>query len=315
MSRSVFITGGTGFFGVHAAVYYAAQGWTVYLGTRFPARYSCSPLVDLVHRFPLEDLEGMLQVLRELRPTFLIHAAGYTEPLRAEREQVRAWEINVQGTRNVFAVCATLSIPFVFLSTDLVFDGERKWYAETDEPRPVIWYGKTKLQAEKVLLQQHLFHQWVILRSSLLFGFSLPWKLGFPGFAIEKLRNREPAQLFKDQYRTPLYAFDLARAVLAILEKNLWCQIFHAGGPERINRVDFVHRFCHIAQIPTDSLNACRMKDVPEYTTRVRDVSLDSSKLCESTGWKQTPLDEAFRQMCTMPPLLQQLQQHTASMG
>jgi hypothetical protein len=44
-------------------------------------------------------------------------------------------------------------------------------------------------------------------------------------------------------------------------------------------------------------IEAVRMDAAPHYTTRVPDVSLDSSLLTALTGWSPTPLKEAFAQM------------------
>ena len=40
-----------------------------------------------------------------------------------------------------------------FFSTDYVFDGKNPPYGHTDEPNPLNFYGKSKLDGEKVVLQ------------------------------------------------------------------------------------------------------------------------------------------------------------------
>ena len=71
--------------------------------------------------------------------------------------------VNVDGTRNVVA----LGVPVVYYSTDYVFDGsKREPYVESDEPRPLSVYGRTKLEGEREVREG-----WIV-RSSWLFGWT-----------------------------------------------------------------------------------------------------------------------------------------------
>jgi dTDP-4-dehydrorhamnose reductase len=116
-----------------------------------------------------------------------------------------------------------------------------------------------------------------------------------------------------------VYIPDIARAICRfvenIVENNLFCgkvrgkhqgavektkyfgQIFHCGGAERLNRVEFVERCCAVLGVETAKMLAKRMEDVPNYTTRVGDVSLDSTTLKSALHWEQTPLEKAFMEM------------------
>jgi dTDP-4-dehydrorhamnose reductase len=74
-------------------------------------------------------------------------------------------------------------------------------------------------------------------------------------------------------------------------------EIYHCGGAERIDRVRFIERCCAVLGVESAQILAKRMDEVPNYTTRVSDVSLNSTKLLRAVDWAQTPLEIAFLQM------------------
>ena len=295
--KTVLITGGSGFFGWNATRFFRDRGYAVIACSPEPERYSRYFSEVPFCRADVLDARAVVDVVMQHRPDYIVHAAAHATPSSCERNPVRAQEINVIGTGNVFGAATALRVPFVFLSTDLVFNGEKGMYVETDVAMPRTVYGETKLQAERMLQNQTIFRDWVIVRSSLMFGNGTPWTNGFPQFAERALRNGEIVQLFLDQYRTPVYVDDVARAVDLLVERKKFGEIFHCGGPERLNRVEFVRRYCRFMDIPQDNIREITMDDLPEYPTRVRDVSLSSEKLRQALHWRQTPIDEAFAEM------------------
>ena len=54
--------------------------------------------------------------------------------------------MNFELTRFLAGLAAEIS--FIFFLTDLVFDGRKGDYTETDAPNPLNLYGETKLAAE-----------------------------------------------------------------------------------------------------------------------------------------------------------------------
>ena len=80
------------------------------------------------------------------RPALVLHAAAWTDVDGAESDEAAALESNVDGTRRM----AELGAPIVYFSSDYVFDGtKREPYVESDEPRPLSVYGRTKLLGER----------------------------------------------------------------------------------------------------------------------------------------------------------------------
>lgn len=331
-SPTILITGGSGFFGSNAAQILRLQGYNVICTSSEPSKYAAYSEFALhsLRALNITDTASVQACVEAMQPTAIVHAAAFSAPLACEREPERAHAVNAGGTRNVLHAAQMLDVPVIFLSTDLVFNGDRDTlrdgaYTEADTPNARIVYGKSKIAAERVL-QEHSFGKWIILRTSLMFGGRVAWASGFPQFAIDQLQSGNKSTLFLDQYRTSVYIPDIARAICSfvenIVENNLFCgkvrgkraevlekpthfgqtffgQIFHCGGSERLNRVEFVERCCAILGVETAQILAKCMEEVPDYTTRVRDVSLDSSALKKAFAWEQTPLEKAFTEMKT----------------
>lgn len=299
----ILITGGMGFFGSNAAARFLQHRITPILSSSAPEHYPEQQRSAIAH-INILDRASIETCLRQHLPDAILHAAAFSAPLACEKEPDTAYSVNVVGTQNVMALAADYGIPFVFTSTDLVFNGEKNvlrdgYYSEADEPDAHIVYGKTKIVAERSI-QDQSFGRWIILRTALMFGRRVAWANGFPQFAVDLLKSGKPTTLFTDQFRTPAYIPDIAEVIVHLLRAQRFGEIYHCGGIERINRTDFVQRYCTVAGVETSGIIACTMDDVPNYTTRVRDVSLNSEKLRHSLAqfsWQMTPYEKAFQEM------------------
>jgi dTDP-4-dehydrorhamnose reductase len=96
---------------------------------------------------------------KKYAPKLVVHAAAYTNVLKAETDREACWRVNVEGTRNIICAALKNDIPVVHISTDYVFWGDTGNYSEGDTPGPVRnYYSLTKLAAEQfpVLLKEFL---------------------------------------------------------------------------------------------------------------------------------------------------------------
>ncbi|HEX7625881.1 MAG TPA: sugar nucleotide-binding protein, partial [Gaiellaceae bacterium] len=77
-----------------------------------------------------------------LEAELVLHAAAWTDVDGAEDDPQSAAAVNVGGVQHV----AALGAPLVVWSSDYVFDGSKhEPYVESDAPRPLGAYGRTKL--------------------------------------------------------------------------------------------------------------------------------------------------------------------------
>jgi dTDP-4-dehydrorhamnose reductase len=142
----------------------------------------------------------------------VLHAGAWTDVDGAEADEAGAFAVNEGGTRNVVA----LGAPVVYYSTDYVFDGAKASpYVESDEPRPLSAYGRSKLAGERVVEDG-----WIV-RSSWLFGST---GHNFVRTMLRLGRERDEVAVVDDQRGSPTYVGHLAEATKRVLElpRGVW---------------------------------------------------------------------------------------------
>ena len=189
------------------------------------------------------DVTQPLSVETEL----VLHAAAWTDVDGAEADPAGAELVNVVGTRNV----AALGVPVVYFSTDYVFDGtKREPYVESDEPRPLSVYGRTKLEGEREVREG-----WIV-RSSWLFGWT---GTNFVRTMLRLGSERDEVSVVADQLGSPTYVGHLAEATGELLE--LPGGIWHVAAEGECTWAEFARAIfeeagldCRVREITTEEL-------------------------------------------------------------
>jgi dTDP-4-dehydrorhamnose reductase len=212
--------------------------------------------------------------LREIRPDALIHTAAESSPNFCQSNPAASRKINVEATVNLASLCADLNIPFVFTSSDLVFDGLNPPYRENDRVCPVNIYGEQKAEAERAVLEK--YPGALVCRMALMFGDAGPGAASFIQPLITDLQRGRQVNLFVDEYRTPVSAVNAAQAILLALFRAKG--ILHIGGMERISRFHFGELLRDVLGAHHASLFPCGRQSVTMPAARPADVSMDITK-------------------------------------
>jgi dTDP-4-dehydrorhamnose reductase len=222
----------------------------------------------------LTDTERVRAAFRRAAPTVVIHAGAVAGVGECYRNPERAYQVNTQGTVLLADLAREAGARMLFLSTDLVFDGEKGSYREDDLPAPLSVYGRTKAAAEQAV---RAVPHGLVLRVSLLFGPSI---VGHPYFFDEQvaaLREGRRLTLFQDEWRTPFSLASAARAVRMLVQSD-FAGILHLGGPERMSRLEMGQRLAGYLGVETSTLVAVSRSNVPAAEPRPCDTSLDCSR-------------------------------------
>lgn len=178
----------------------------------------------------LTDRAAVAARFRADAPTAIIHSAALSRSPACQADPALARELNVEVTRRLAELAA--DIPFVLLSTDLVFDGRQGNYAEDDAVGPLSVYAETKVAAETVA-RAHPRH--LIIRTSLNYGTSPTGDRSFAEELANAWRAGRTTPLFDDEYRNPIAAVETARAIWGLLKQGA-SGTFHVAGRERLSR-------------------------------------------------------------------------------
>ena len=164
-------------------------------------------------------------------------------------------------------------IPFIFFSTDLVFDGNKGNYVEQDLPRPLSVYAQTKASAED-LVRRHPQH--IIVRISLTGGRSPSGNRGFNEEMKNAWRAGKTLNLFTDEFRCPASADVIARAVWELVSQGAR-GTFHLCGAERLSRFEIGQILASKHPLLTPKINAAS-RSTYQGPTRPPDTSMNCAK-------------------------------------
>jgi dTDP-4-dehydrorhamnose reductase len=141
-----------------------------------------------------------------------------------------ARKLNIEVTACLAELAA--DIPFIFLSSDLVFDGRQGNYEESAPPNPLSVYAETKVAAEQVVLANP---RHTAVRISLNGGTSPTGDRGFNEEMRCAWKSGKTLKLFTDEFRCPMPAVVTARAIWELAGQNK-PGLYHLCGNERLSR-------------------------------------------------------------------------------
>jgi dTDP-4-dehydrorhamnose reductase len=217
-------------------------------------------------------------------PDVVLHAGAVARVADCHRDHAAAHRVNVEGTAVLARLAAPTGARLVYVSTDLVFDGERAPYRESDPVCPLSVYARTKADAEAVVLATP---RAVVARVSLLFGPSLCGRPTFFDEQVTALCAGRPITLFRDEWRTPLHLATAANALLELAWSDC-TGLLHVGGPERLSRLEMGMRLAASLGADASRIIAVGRNDVPAAEPRPCDTALDSSRwrsLFPASAW------------------------------
>ncbi|MBA2485965.1 MAG: SDR family oxidoreductase [Nitrospira sp.] len=218
MKPIALITGASGLIG----------GYLIRSAPRWAPRWEVRGLTraeaDLTDGSHVQALWG------QWHPSLVIHCAALSRTSVCERDPAQARRVNVDATKRLADLAH--DIPFVFLSSDQVFDGLKGNYLEADEIHPLNVYGRTKAEAEQVV-RQNPAHS--VIRVALTAGTSPTHDRSFVEDMLRTVAQGTRLTLFTDEFRCPIPAGALVRALWEFVD----CKqpgLYHLGGRERLSR-------------------------------------------------------------------------------
>ena len=283
----LLVTGASGFLG-NKIVELAKNDYTI-----IPI-HNTKPLHSNSLKLDITDAIEVLNLLDKLKPDAVVHTASETNVDKCETEKEHAWKINVEGTRNIAEACQKVNAKLVYISTDYVFDGEKGLYNEEDKPNPVNYYGLTKLEGEKQVIEH--CKNYAILRTSVLYGWH-PWKQNFATWIINKLKQQQEITVVEDHYNTPTLADNLAEMAVEVAEKDLR-GLYHASGRERISRYEFAKQIAKTFNLNADLIKPVKMSQLTAWIAkRPKDSSLNTGKIQKQLKTKPLNITEGLNKM------------------
>lgn len=224
---------------------------------------------------------GVTDTIRRIGPDVILHAAAMTNVNLCEIRPELAWKINVAGTRAVSSAAKITDARMIFISTDYVFDGNKKEpYREEDETNPLNVYGRTKVEGEEIVRK---LDKSLIVRTSWLYGGA---GRNFVSTMLNLAQKQSEVRVVTDQVGAPTSYPDLSEALAHVVEKNVegvlhitnsgccsWFEFAKAVFEEKNIKVDVIpvssEEFKRAATRPSNSrFSSARFEGTTGYVMR-----------------------------------------------
>lgn len=236
---------------------------------------------------PIHHFELVRNFFEATKPDCCINCAAYTAVDIAESEKDLAFQVNGEAVGVLAAVCKKFDTKFIHISTDYVFDGTATVpYTETSATNPVNLYGASKLEGEKQAL--HYNPGCIIIRTSWVYS---SYGKNFVKTILRLMGERNEVKVVDDQFGSPTYAADLAKAILDIIP-NYKPGIYHYSNDGVISWYDFAlaikeisNSKCEVIAIPTTEYPTPAKR--PHYSVFNKEKIIQTFQL-EIPDWKES---------------------------
>ena len=280
--RRILVLGASGFIGQHLLAYIGPDRA---LGTYFK-----NPVDNAVY-FDVLSMD-LLEVVDD--PSIFSSAVvllGATKPDYCVLNPTNSQALNVDALKTSLIRLHEWNIKPIFTSSEMVFDGEKGNYIETDVARSVLKYGQQKLEVEQYIRDN--FDKYVILRLATVLGHTKGDGTLLSNW-MESIKHGEISLCATDFINTPVSINDVVKSVVGLIDKGS-TGTFHVASTTPISRLGLYQTL--IKSIPVgkiaDGANSqeCSIHDFDLPERRPNDVSMNPNKLIDELGITMTSIE------------------------
>lgn len=220
--------------------------------------------------------------ISKISPDVIVLTAAMTDVDQCEINKKLATKINTNGPENVITACKKIHSKLIFLSTDFIFDGTKEDGPNKEDniPNPISHYGKTKYDAEKLILSANI--DYLICRTAVLYGWNKD-KLNFITWILEKLRENKEISIVTNQINSPTYSKNLAEIVIQLIDDEAK-GIYHTAGDGALSRYEMAIKCAEIFDYNKKLI--VPINNIKQKAKRPKNAGLDINKLKKFIGDK-----------------------------
>jgi CDP-paratose 2-epimerase len=343
MVKKLLVTGSSGLIGSEVVTFFCGQGWQVngldnnmrrdFFGPQGDTSWNKKRLEKEFagfrhHEIDIRDRAKVLDVVGEIKPAAIVHAAGQPSHDLAAQRPFDDFDVNASGTLNLLEAArrACPEAPFIYFSTNKVYgDGpnrlhlvekETRWdYADPEdfdgikETFPIDHtmhsiFGASKVAADVMVQEYGRYFQMpsCCLRAGCLTG---PNHSGVElhGFLSYLIRCNLEGRTYRiygfrgKQVRDNIHSYDVAQFVSHFIQSPRAGEVYNLGGG-RDNSISILEAFRLIEEISGKKMSYEFLEEnrKGDHLCYISDLSKTKA---HHPNWKVTKdLKVTFREIC-----------------
>ena len=274
-NRRILITGGTGLLGCSLIETFPGDHEIV---STYVGNYKVEHTETVRYeKIDIRDHDSYSRLFKSFKPNVVIHTASIGSPDYAENNRQITWEINIGGTEKIVSLCEEHEAKYVYISSNGIYDGNCAPYGESDEAKPVNYYGEIKLAGESIVKGRKI--KSAIIRPNILYGWHNPSeRSNIVTMAVEKLRRGDTFMGYGDVYVMPLYVEQCAEAIKKIIDENRW-ETFNIAGRDRVSIFEFIRTAAQVFGLDEAMVKSVGHDYFKGMVPRPRDTSYRTRKM------------------------------------
>lgn len=252
-----------------------------------------------IFRESLNNVESVEKILDENHIETVVHLVSTLIPGSGYDDFNKEFQNMIFPSIRLMEFCAKRDIKFVYFSSGGTIYGNRsdmKPFVETDEQRPISYYGWSKQMMENAILFKNRTEQlkYLIVRPSNPYGHgqNLHGKQGIVAVAIGKLLDGKPVEVWGDgsAIRDYIYIDDLAKIIYQLIDRDVHNQAVNIGSGRGYSVNDV------LAFLKIISKQDFKIEFENARPMDVSNMVLDTTKMLSYVDVKLTPMLEGMKQ-------------------
>ena len=236
----------------------------------------------------ITDLDSIRELVKREKVNVIVNCAAYTNVDAAEDHEELAELLNAKAPENLATAMKDVGGLLIHISTDYIFGGDpyNTPCKEDQKGTPTGIYGLTKLHGEQAI--QNVGCNYVILRTAWLYS---EFGKNFVRTMLNLTATKAQLKVVFDQVGTPTYAYDLAKALITIIEDykeeslNINYEpytqngIYHFSNEGVCSWFDFTKMIAEFAKNMNCDIQPCHSYEFPSPVKRPAYSVLDKAKV------------------------------------
>ncbi|CAM1347389.1 SDR family oxidoreductase [Tenacibaculum halocynthiae] len=228
--------------------------------------------------------------LKTYTPDVIINTAAMTNVDACEDNKEECDKLNVDVVHFLKEYAEKTNAHLIHLSTDFIFDGEKGYYKETDDPNPLSYYGMSKLKSEELLTSSSVHY--TILRTILVYGKVFDMSRSNIVLWVKKsLEEGKEVTIVNDQYRMPTYVEPLALACKLVIDKKAK-GVFNVSSKKLLSIYEIAMEIAEVFDLNKKLIKPISTQSLNQKASRPAKTGFDLSKSIEQLNF----VPENFKQ-------------------